>query len=42
VYCYKFSDIFAAFTHAGLTIRHRTKRMFVFCQGHILYSLWRG
>jgi len=40
-----FLIIDVAFTHAGLTIRYRTKaciKVFSYCQVHAMYSLWRG
>jgi len=38
-------NTYAAFTHAGLTTRYRTEslfKLFLCCQGHAIYSLWRG
>jgi len=34
----------AMFTHAGLSTRNRGKaciKVFLYCQGHVIYSLWR-
>jgi len=37
-------DSYAAFTHAGLTTRYRTKnliKVLLCCQGHAIFCLWR-